>query len=87
MTRLVLANLGVPVLRNYASVARLPFASVCTDNLARFGHCFGYDQLITLDALAGSAEPGDRLLALGVGADYLFSAVTLTRTGPERTWE
>jgi len=80
VSRLVLANLGIPVLRNYASVARLPFAAVCTDNLARLGHCFGHDQLITLDGQTGAADPGDRVLALGVGADYLFSAVTLTRT-------
>lgn len=80
-SHLVLANLSLPVLKNYAAAARMPFSRVRTDNVARFGHCFAYDQLITLDALgaSGSIRPGDVALVLGIGANYLFSSTTCRR--------
>lgn len=76
---LVLANLAVPVLRNYAAVAGIPFDRVVTDNIPRFGHCFAHDQLITLETLvrSGVTSPGQRALVLGVGASHLFSAGVL----------
>ncbi|HZB32746.1 MAG TPA: 3-oxoacyl-[acyl-carrier-protein] synthase III C-terminal domain-containing protein [Streptosporangiaceae bacterium] len=78
---LVLANLGKPVLRNYAAVAGVPFTRVPTGNIARFGHCFAYDQLITLATLAESGEitTGQLALVLGVGANHLFSSTVLRR--------
>lgn len=76
---LVLANLATPVLRNYAAVAGVPYARAATGNVARYGHCFAYDQLITLASLAddGKITPGQAALALGVGANHLFSATLL----------
>lgn len=78
---LVLANLAQPVLRNYAAVAGIPFTRVPTGNVARFGHCFAYDQLITLATLAENAEitTGERALVLGIGANHLFSSTVLRR--------
>jgi 3-oxoacyl-[acyl-carrier-protein] synthase-3 len=78
---LVLANLTVPVLRNYAGVAGIPFARVPTGNIARFGHCFAYDQLITLAVLSDNKEirAGDRALVLGIGANHLFSSSVLRK--------
>ncbi|WP_322753574.1 3-oxoacyl-[acyl-carrier-protein] synthase III C-terminal domain-containing protein [Frankia sp. Cas3] len=76
---LVLANLVAPVLKNYAAVARIPFRRVPTDNIARFGHCFAYDQLITLATLAecGATRSGDVVHVLGAGANYLFSSTVM----------
>ena len=81
---LVLPNLGVSALRNYAAVARVPFARVPTGNIGRFGHCFACDQLITLETLVDedAVAPGDRVMVLGVGGNYLFSALALRRLGP-----
>jgi 3-oxoacyl-[acyl-carrier-protein] synthase III len=75
-THLVLANLAVPVLRNYAAVASIPFSLVPTQNIGLFGHCFAYDQLITLSRLAedGDLGVGDLAHILGVGGNYLFSS-------------
>jgi 3-oxoacyl-[acyl-carrier-protein] synthase-3 len=76
---LVLANLATPVLKNYADLAGIPFTRVPTGNVARFGHCFGYDQMITLATLAeeGKVASGDVLQLIGVGATYLFSSTTV----------
>ncbi len=78
---LVLANLTLPVLRNYAGVAGVPFARVPTANIARFGHCFAYDQLITLATLATSGEitAGEVALMLGIGGNQLFSSSVLRK--------
>jgi 3-oxoacyl-[acyl-carrier-protein] synthase-3 len=78
---LVLANLTVPVLKNYAMAAGMKFARVPTANIGRFGHCFAYDQLITLGTLAdeGNVHSGDLLHLLGVGANYLFSSTVVRR--------
>lgn len=78
---LVLANLAIPVLRNYAAVARIPFSRVPTGGIERFGHCFAYDQLITLAELAehGELDTGDLALVLGVGDNYLFSSTVARR--------
>jgi len=80
-SHLVLANLTLPVLRNYAGVAGIPFARVPTGNVARFGHCFAYDQLITLATLAEHKEinAGDLALVLGIGANHLFSSTILRK--------
>jgi 3-oxoacyl-[acyl-carrier-protein] synthase-3 len=80
-SHLVLANLSAPVLKNYAAVARVPFARVPVGNVARFGHCFAYDQLITLATLAenGDITPGDEALILAVGGSYLFSSMIVCR--------
>lgn len=77
-SRLVLANLAIPVLKNYAMVAGTTLATVPTDNIGRFGHCFAYDQLITLDTL-DDVQPGDLLHILGVGSNYLFSSAVVRR--------
>ncbi|MGX7825338.1 3-oxoacyl-[acyl-carrier-protein] synthase III C-terminal domain-containing protein [Actinokineospora sp. 24-640] len=74
-THLVLANLTTSVLKNYAAVAGVPFARVPTQTIAELGHCFAYDQLITLDRLG--SRPGDLVHVLGVGATYLFSSTVL----------
>ena len=78
---LVLANLTVPTLKNYAMAAGTPFARVPTANIGRYGHCFAYDQLITLATLAeeGQVGAGDLLHLLGVGGNYLFSSTIVRR--------
>jgi 3-oxoacyl-[acyl-carrier-protein] synthase-3 len=75
-SHLVLANLAIPVLRNYAAVSRIPFSRVPTKNIGVFGHCFAYDQLITLAGLVDQGElgAGDLAHVLGVGGNYLFSS-------------
>ncbi|EGX59850.1 3-oxoacyl-[acyl-carrier-protein] synthase III family protein [Streptomyces zinciresistens K42] len=80
-SHLVLANLALPVLRNYAGVADIPFARVPTGNIAAFGHCFAYDQLITLATLAEAEEisAGQLALVLGIGANHLFSSTVLRK--------
>jgi 3-oxoacyl-[acyl-carrier-protein] synthase-3 len=80
-SRLVLANFTIPTLKNFAMAAGIPVGRMYTENLARFGHCFAADQLIALDTLSGSGvlRAGDRLLALGVGGNYLFSATTFEK--------
>lgn len=80
-SHLVLANLAVPVLKNYARVAGTAFTRVPTANIGRYGHCFAYDQLITLDTLADEADvhTGDALHILGVGGNYLFSSTVVRR--------
>jgi 3-oxoacyl-[acyl-carrier-protein] synthase-3 len=80
--RLVPANLNLQVLKNYAALAGVPFDRTFTANVGRYGHMFSYDQLISLATLAeeGAVTSGDRLLVVGVGADYLFSALSVTRT-------
>jgi len=80
-SHLVLANLTLPVLRNYAGVANIPFSRVPTGNIAGFGHCFAYDQLITLATLAESKEitAGELALVLGIGANHLFSSTVLRK--------
>ncbi len=82
---LVLPNLGISALKNYAAIARIPFARVETANIGRFGHCFAYDQLIKLDTLVvdGAVRHGERLLVVGAGANYLFSAMALRRHAPD----
>lgn len=77
---LVLANLTVPTLKNFAAVAGVPFSRVHTDGVSRFAHCFSYDQLISLHEMreAKDVSAGQHLLLLGVGGNYLFSAVTMT---------
>ncbi|BCJ50046.1 3-oxoacyl-[acyl-carrier-protein] synthase 3 [Actinoplanes sp. NBRC 14428] len=81
LARLVLANLAVPVLKNYAAVAAVPFDRVPAANIPRFGHCFAYDQLITLSTLAERDEvrPGDLLHVVGVGGNYVFSSLLVSR--------
>jgi 3-oxoacyl-[acyl-carrier-protein] synthase-3 len=78
-SHLVLANLATSVLKNYAALAGVPFSRVPTGNAARFGHCFAYDQLITLSALAecGEMVAGDAAHVLAVGATYLFNSTVL----------
>ena len=80
-SHLVLANLAIPVLRNYAAVSRIPFSRVPTKNIGVFGHCFAYDQLITLAELADHDELGigDLAHVLGVGGNYLFSSTVARR--------
>lgn len=80
-SHLVLANLIVPVLRNYAAVAGISFSRVPTENIARFGHCFAHDQLITLATLdkTGAMTQGQRALAIGIGANHLFSSTVLRK--------
>lgn len=77
---LVLANLTLPTQKNFAAIVGVPMARVPTGGTARFGHCFSYDQLITIEDLRrdDALEPGQRLLLLGVGGNYLFSAVSMT---------
>jgi 3-oxoacyl-[acyl-carrier-protein] synthase III len=82
--RLVLANLARPVLRNIADVLDVPFDHVPIEGVASLGHCFAYDQLITLSHLVEDTAPGDPLLVVGVGANYLYSATALTRCAPGR---
>lgn len=81
---LVLPNMALGVLKNYADVARISFDKAYTGNVGTLGHCWAYDQLITLDTLRadGAVQDGDRLLALGVGNDFLFSATALRWSGP-----
>lgn len=81
---LVLPNLSISALRNYAAIARIPFARVETDNIGRFGHCFAYDQLIKLDTMAvdGAVKHDQMLLVVGAGGNYLFSAMALRRHAP-----
>ncbi|MFF1508209.1 3-oxoacyl-[acyl-carrier-protein] synthase III C-terminal domain-containing protein [Streptomyces sp. NPDC058326] len=80
-TKLVLANHARPVLRNFAATLGIPFDRVPTEGIGTLGHCFAYDQLITLSELAerGETTPGDALLAIGVGANYLYSATSFIR--------
>jgi 3-oxoacyl-[acyl-carrier-protein] synthase-3 len=78
-SRLVLANLAIPVLKNYAMVAGTTLATVPTANIGRFGHCFAYDQLITLATLDDDLHTGDALHILGVGDTYLFSSTVVRR--------
>jgi 3-oxoacyl-[acyl-carrier-protein] synthase III len=80
-SHLVLANLAIPVLRNYAAVSRIPFSRVATKYVGVFGHCFAYDQLITLAELADHGEigTGDLAHVLGVGDNYLFSSTVARR--------
>ncbi|MFD4372960.1 3-oxoacyl-[acyl-carrier-protein] synthase III C-terminal domain-containing protein [Streptomyces sp. NPDC058486] len=80
-TKLVLANHARPVLRNFAATLGIPFDRVPTDGIGTLGHCFAYDQLITLSELAerGETAPGDALLAIGVGANYFYSATSFLR--------
>jgi 3-oxoacyl-[acyl-carrier-protein] synthase III len=78
-SRLVLANLTIPVLKNYAMVAGTTLAKVPTANIGQFGHCFAHDQLITLDTLDHDVRTGEMLHILGVGGNYLFSSVVVRR--------
>ncbi len=82
---LVLPNLSISALKNYAAIARIPFARVETDNIGRFGHCFAYDQIIKLDTLAvdGAVSHDEKLLVVGAGGNYLFSAMALRRHSPQ----
>ncbi|APE24959.1 MULTISPECIES: 3-oxoacyl-[acyl-carrier-protein] synthase III C-terminal domain-containing protein [Streptomyces] len=79
--KLVLANHARPVLRNFAATLGIPFDRVPTEGIGTLGHCFAYDQLITLGDLAeqGGTTPGDAVLAIGVGANYLYSATSFVR--------
>lgn len=78
-TKLVLANLAIPVLKNYAAISGIPFSRVPTTNISKFGHCFAYDQLMTLATLTESGDigSGDVACILGVGATYLFSSTVV----------
>ncbi|MBX9422363.1 MULTISPECIES: 3-oxoacyl-[acyl-carrier-protein] synthase III C-terminal domain-containing protein [Streptomyces] len=79
--KLVLAHHARPVLRNFAATLGIPFDRVPTEGIGTLGHCFAYDQLITLSELAerGETSDGDALLAIGVGANYLYSATSFIR--------
>lgn len=82
---LVVPNLSISALKNYAAIARIPFARVETDSIGRFGHCFAQDQLIKLDTLVtdGVVKHGEKLLVVGAGGNYLFSAMALRRHSPD----
>lgn len=79
---LVPANLNLQVLRNFAALAGVPMERTFTRNVERMGHSFAYDQLIALSTLVEeqAVRSADRLLLIGIGGNYLFSAVALTKT-------
>jgi 3-oxoacyl-[acyl-carrier-protein] synthase-3 len=81
-TWMIPANLNLSVLKNFAALAGVQVDRMYKANVARYGHSFAYDQLISLDTLAaeGAVHRGDRLLLVGVGGDYLFSALSVTKT-------
>lgn len=72
----MLANVIVPVLRNYAAVAGISFSRVPTENIARFDYCFAHDQLITLATLdkTGAMPQRQRAPPIGIGA-IIFSVL------------
>lgn len=79
---LVPANLNSSVLRNFAALAGVPMERTYTANVETMGHSFAYDQLIALSTMAQQevVKTGQRLLLIGIGGNYLFSAVALTKT-------
>jgi 3-oxoacyl-[acyl-carrier-protein] synthase-3 len=76
-TRLIPANLNISVLRNFAELVGVPFERMYTDNVGKYGHTFAYDQLISLETLLAEqrVESGQRFMLVGVGGNYLFSAL------------
>lgn len=77
-SRLIPANLNISVLRNFAELVGMPFERTYVDNVGRYGHTFAYDQLIALETLQAerTLESGQRLMLIGVGGNYLFSALS-----------
>lgn len=78
---LVPANLNLSVLKNFAALAGVPMERTFTANVGTMGHGFACDQLIALRTLVDqeSVAEGQRLLMIGIGGNYLFSAAALTK--------
>jgi len=67
--RLITNNYNHSVLRLFATKSGFTLRDCFLDNVGRYGHVYAADNLINLDAFAGSdGRPGDTVLALSTGA-------------------